>query len=409
MHLERVVIGWLVASAGCGATKSAPPSAPRVLPACASSSTSPDASVDAAAESAVAKPSRDLLALGVGHTCVSSLPADGVFCFGDNRRGQSAAKGPRASTPVRVLDHGVTSLAAGAEHTCADAFCWGRNDAGQLGDGTHVDRARPTLAKELFEDPAAFFDPDHPFQWVLLASGSWAVRTAEYGYEHRHAGLVPHVGLTCAPGIPCTQWFVSASSHGDTLCAQLAGYGGVALSSLYCSEEHALLERGFGEGDDLQPHLGTLHGPALGRRFACAVRLDQRIECWGDLHGLRGDGNTKRSTWISGYWSATTVVVGETYGCFVRVDDRVACFGTEPAMGLDRAGIKAGSTPISMSDPASEGGGRVAALAAGSHHACAVLATSGATVACWGKNDQGQLGDGTTKDAKAPVRVTLLP
>ena len=49
----------------------------------------------------------------------------------------------------------------------------------------------------------------------------------------------------------------------------------------------------------------------------------------------------------------------------------------------------------------------VAAIAPGTRHACA-LKTDG-TVWCWGKNDRGQLGDGTKVDSAYPVKVTGLP
>lgn len=44
---------------------------------------------------------------------------------------------------------GVSHIAAGAIHSCASltsgaAYCWGRNDKGQLGDNTKTDRTVPT-------------------------------------------------------------------------------------------------------------------------------------------------------------------------------------------------------------------------------------------------------------------------
>ena len=48
----------------------------------------------------------------------------------------------------------------------------------------------------------------------------------------------------------------------------------------------------------------------------------------------------------------------------------------------------------------------VAAMGAGLTHTCAVRRN--ATVACWGRNDDGQLGDGTTTERHTPTAVMGL-
>ena len=42
-------------------------------------------------------------------------------------------------------------------------------------------------------------------------------------------------------------------------------------------------------------------------------------------------------------------------------------------------------------------------IAAGQNHSCAVVA--GGAMKCWGYNDIGQLGNGTTNNSNVPVRV----
>jgi alpha-tubulin suppressor-like RCC1 family protein len=51
--------------------------------------------------------------------------------------------------------------------------------------------------------------------------------------------------------------------------------------------------------------------------------------------------------------------------------------------------------------------GAVAEVAVGDGHACARLADG--SVACWGANESGQLGDGTTLDRHLPTFVIGLP
>ena len=86
------------------------------------------------------------ISAGEYHTCALD-PAGKAWCWGNNEAGQlgnghiaSDSEIPQ-STPTRVAgDQSFVAIAAGAEHTCAvdtagHAWCWGRN--GQLG-GTQL-------------------------------------------------------------------------------------------------------------------------------------------------------------------------------------------------------------------------------------------------------------------------------
>lgn len=69
---------------------------------------------------------------------------DSVWCWGDSDTGQlgDGKTIPSSAQPVRVSGvSGARSLALGDDHACAllgggTAECWGRDDDGQLGDGT---------------------------------------------------------------------------------------------------------------------------------------------------------------------------------------------------------------------------------------------------------------------------------
>jgi alpha-tubulin suppressor-like RCC1 family protein len=91
----------------------------------------------------------DTVSAGFGHTC--ALSGGRAFCWGRNDRGQLGT--PRSddncdgvacnTTPLRVVGvTGFTSISAGGDHTCglADgvAFCWGSNQYGQLGVAASV-------------------------------------------------------------------------------------------------------------------------------------------------------------------------------------------------------------------------------------------------------------------------------
>jgi hypothetical protein len=92
-----------------------------------------------------------------------SLEGGPVWCWGYAADGELGDGGTTdRSTPVRVrLPGGARRLVAGSYHTCAagpsrvptpaldggELRCWGSNMAGQLGDGTMINRAEPVLAR----------------------------------------------------------------------------------------------------------------------------------------------------------------------------------------------------------------------------------------------------------------------
>ena len=107
---------------------------------------------------------RTAVDIGVGeHSVCALLDNDDVKCWGRNNFGQlgdgtttnrtsppsSAITFPTGRTPVAIADSG-----AGLYHACAllddgNVSCWGGNSWGQLGDGTATDRNTPVLTDSL--------------------------------------------------------------------------------------------------------------------------------------------------------------------------------------------------------------------------------------------------------------------
>ena len=108
------------------------------------------------------------LALGYAHTCALSMDGT-VTCWGRNEYGQ-VGDGTRVNrlepTKVKGLDRPVRMVVAGMDHTCAlgvagEVWCWGANYASQLGDGTDEDRIEPVLVKGLNSSVQAVAAGDH--------------------------------------------------------------------------------------------------------------------------------------------------------------------------------------------------------------------------------------------------------
>ena len=90
---------------------------------------------------------------GGPHTC--ALDASGVSCWGSKvSLGYGGAITDNITTPTHIAgSESFTLIRAAISATCAltpdgEAFCWGENFMGVLGNGTSADTATPTLVAD---------------------------------------------------------------------------------------------------------------------------------------------------------------------------------------------------------------------------------------------------------------------
>jgi alpha-tubulin suppressor-like RCC1 family protein len=93
---------------------------------------------------------------------------------------------------------------------------------------------------------------------------------------------------------------------------------------------------------------------------------------------------------------------GGAHTCAVRGTGEVLCWGKNDKGQVGVSGTSNRSSPVLVDIEAS---GPAAGVAAGTAHTCAWLADGNMT--CWGKNDTGQLGNGTTSTAANPDPATI--
>jgi len=146
---------------------------------------------------------------------------------------------------------------------------------------------------------------------------------------------------------------------------------------------------------------------ATGAAHSCALTSAGRVKCWGyNGDGELGDGTTSRRltpvavSGLAGGFQA--IAAGEAFSCALTSAGGVRCWGGSEYGELGDGTTTRRLTPVAVSGLASG----VAAIAVGYLHTCALTSAGG--VKCWGENDYGQLGDGTTTDRHAPVDVSGL-
>lgn len=159
---------------------------------------------------------------------------------------------------------------------------------------------------------------------------------------------------------------------------------------------------------------------SAGSHHTCAVTADGAATCWGsNFFGQLGNGATSRSNEptpvdVAGLASGVAAIsAGDGHTCALMTAGTVKCWGAGGSPG-DGTGELA-TTPVDVcavgaNAPCSAGNDNlltgVVAISAGWNHTCALTDAGG--LKCWGTNQRGELGDGTTSSPYVPVEVSGL-
>jgi alpha-tubulin suppressor-like RCC1 family protein len=311
------------------------------------------------------------------HTC--AIAASGsAECWGDNEAGQLGnASTTNSAAPIFVqgLGAGTSTMSTGARHSCAlvsgGAKCWGDNTNGELGVGTS---SGPQLCHAFAPCDMTPVDVNGLMSGVARISAgndeTCAVTTAGavkcWGYNGSEGRL--GTGTNQGPEV-CYY----SSSQCSTIPVSVAGLGSGAAAV------------------------------AVGGDVVCALTTGGGVKCWG-ANGWGQLGNASTGTpsatpvSVSGLASGVTAVaVGAQHACVLTTGGGVKCWGNNnfgqlgaTTSAICGAGALCSTTPIDVTGL----GSGVIAISAGGDNTCALTA-SGA-VKCWGRNDEGQLGNGTT-------------
>ncbi len=361
----------------------------------------------------------------------------------------------------------VVGVAAGAFHSCAlyrsgRVRCWGDNEAGEIGDGTTVDRTTAVAVLGIYDATevrvGGYTQGTVTGAWSCVrrsAGGArcWGAPTGLGDGSYVTRALPDDVpGLSDLSGIGIGQgdarshtcawdaagevscWGTSAMNGGGTggmtLFPSPAPAGASDTVEVAVGEAHtcALQSSGsvvcWGQNIDGECGAGTTssyHSTpvsvvgitdgihiASGMATTCVVRAGGAVACWGfNFDGAVGDGSrvpAPSAEAVVGLADAVQVSGGETSFCALRATGHVVCWGTAlwGQLGEGSTSYVTHYTP----GPEVTGLVDVVQISVGYRHACALRASG--DVVCWGDNSHGQLGDGTTMARAVPVRVSGL-
>lgn len=347
---------------------------------------------------------------GGNHTC--ALLGNGtVECWGRNDQGQlgdGTTTTHQVATPVIGLT-GVTAISAGGSHTCAllasgSVKCWGSNFYGAVGNGG----ASATS----------------PAQVTGLTSGVLAISA---GITHSCA-LLNTGGVKCWGSDDKGQLGYSANFTNQTTPISVDGLSsGVIAISAGDKRTCAILTGGSlkcwgdntngGVGDntltqrdvptDVQGLSSGVTAISVGTDLTCAVMSTGGVKCWGrNLTGQLGNGTTTHPTTtptdVSGISTAVSVSTGGDNSCALLSSGEITCWGNNTIGQVGDGTTTRRTTPVLVSSIGTNG----SAVTTGGDHTCTIL--SDHTVKCWGFNYFGQLGDNSTTSNSSPSSVSGL-
>ncbi len=245
----------------------------------------------------------DALGTGRFHACASTTAKE-VYCWGTNAAGQlgdpalSSSNKP-AKVPAGLPAERAISVAVGGFHTCAvfeggDVYCWGRNDFGQVGDGTVVSPRKSPLK-------------------VTLPKMAEEVVAGDY--------------FSCARLIDG-----SVSCWGN-------GLGGELGNSASANSSTPVQVTGVTTASRL----------GAGFAHACAVLADNTVTCWGSNSAKQlgnAAGNSNKPVAVAGLTGVVQVEGGDLHSCAFLLTGGVRCWGGNAKGQLGNNSMLTSSTPV---------------------------------------------------------------
>jgi alpha-tubulin suppressor-like RCC1 family protein len=351
-----------------------------------------------------------------------ALVGTDALCWGDNRFGQLGTSAPTMSlSPTEVGDdHTWSDLQVGIDHACGvdgdKLLCWGSTEQGQASGQYSGGQGTRACDKTLDCDV-----PEPKELGFFTATPTTRVATGAYHSCAFHEGKVTcwgdnRAGQLAGNATPAPRQREIAAPGGASWVSliQTGRFGQCGTYRVGTMDATACWGNVLGAHPTPQmmgPPFDTQTGIALGTTpggtgFDCILDATSTLQCLGDnTYYQLGDGtmNPQASLTSMGrtYTAIATITQSPTM-CAIQPDTAVACWGQN-----DRGQTGSGTTGSTQTPNVVTGLTGCTAVTVGREHACALC---GGSVYCWGDNRVGELGTGSLDPNPVAVpRMTSGP
>ena len=338
---------------------------------------------------------------GISHSL--ALGSDGnAYAWGNNNYGQlgNGTSTSYRSTPVRVekpkgapADFTYAQISAGQSYSLAmgsdgHAYAWGTNNRGQLGDGTTTDRSTPVKVGK----PAGKLAD---FTYVQVSAGalhSLALGSDGYAYAWGYNGVYGRLGNDNANGSSVSSYSSVPVRVRDPASPTNASKG-IQATQVSAGGDHSLAV-----GSDGYAYAWGLNDSGqLGNNTASSSPVPVRVR------------DPSSPTITSKGLKAIQVSAGGSHSLAEGSDGNAYAWGNNTYGQIGNNTTGSSYVPVRVRDPASpkdtSKGLQAAQVSAGGDHSLAVGSDGNAWA--WGNNGYGRLGDGSTDSKSVPVPVSF--
>jgi alpha-tubulin suppressor-like RCC1 family protein len=297
---------------------------------------------------------------GEEFACAVTSPGRVIYCWGHGEHGVLGRASTNSRAPLRITMPGdgrdsVIAVSAGATpFVCAlrvsgQAYCWGQNDNGELGDGTLVSHRQPSRVR--VPSPLAAISAGENTACGLTGDGvvyCWG--TNEQGQLGVGDSSVHRLPIRVKTDLRFRQISVGAAGGvcAVTMNHQLACWGRNDGGQLGTADELTLLAPQITP----LPKAGRFEAVSVGNPFACAITVTARVSCWGSPSEAIGARAPAMVSVVEVALPSTAPVISLSSGfessCVLLSTQRVYCWGVQRtkapiAITSDYAAISVGS------------------------------------------------------------------